>query len=161
MAEINTTKVEGRRTLHFEGLDDIAADVDRLAEAGEPRALGNWSSGQVMQHLATAMSYSIDGWPRFVPGFVRVLLRLFWKKRFLTKPMSPGFRLPESATGLVPAPITWDEGLRSIRAALARLRTEPQRQPSSAVGPLTREEWDQLHCRHSELHLGFLLPAAK
>ena len=24
---------------------------------------------------------------------------------------------------------------------------------------LTVEEWEQLHCRHSELHLSFLLPA--
>ena len=23
---------------------------------------------------------------------------------------------------------------------------------------MTREQWEQLHCRHSELHLGFLMP---
>jgi hypothetical protein len=162
MTEINTTKVEGRRTLRFESLDEIAAEVERLAAAGEPRALGNWSSGQVLQHLARAMNSSIDGFPNFVPWIVRVFLRVFMKRYFLTKPMAPGFALPPKGADLLPtATTTWDDGLRSLRAAIARQRTESPGKPHPGLGPLTREEWEQFHCRHCELHLGFLVPAAK
>jgi hypothetical protein len=161
MAEINAAKVEGRRTLHFESIDDIAAEVEHLAAAGEPRSLGNWSSGQVLEHLARAMDSSIDGFPDVVPWVVRVFLRVFMKRHFLTKPMAAGFNLPPKAAPLLPTAATWDEGLRSLRAAIARQRAEPSRKPHSGLGPLTREEWEQFHCRHCELHLGFLIPVAE
>src|SRR5262245_21314522 len=102
MTTIDTAKVTGRRTLRFESLDEIAAEVDWLAECEEVRALGNWSSGQVLQHLATTMNNSIDGFSGFVPLPVRLLLRLLMKKRFLTKPMPPGFQLPQSAGNMFP-----------------------------------------------------------
>jgi hypothetical protein len=38
------------------------------------------------------------------------------------------------------------------------MKAEPQRFPSPFLGELTREQWDQLHCRHCELHLSFILP---
>ena len=155
--EIDTSKVRGRRALRFETLDDIVADVDRLAAAPQVRALGNWSSGQVFQHLANAMNNSIDGKVPKLPAAVRFLFRLFMKGRFLTKPMSPGFRLPKSAAMLLPAPTGFAEGLRNARAALVRLQTESGRADHPAIGPLTRSEWDQLHCRHAELHLSFLI----
>src|SRR5438874_10377963 len=43
---VDTTKVAGRRQLHFVSIDDISADVEKLA-AGEVRTLGNWSGGQI------------------------------------------------------------------------------------------------------------------
>ena len=58
---IDTTKVTGRRTLHFNSLDEIAADVEMLTKAREIKTLGNWSAGQVVQHVATTMNKSIDG----------------------------------------------------------------------------------------------------
>ena len=154
---IDTAKVANRRHLRFNTLDDILADVDRLAQ-GKVRALGNWSPGQILKHLATVMNGSIDGLPLKAPWFIRVAAKLF-KNRFLTKPMPAGFALPKAAAAhLVPGDTSWEEGLLAIRTAIQRMKTDPQRKPSPYLGELTHAQWDQLHCRHSELHLSFLVP---
>jgi len=155
---IDTCKVTERRQLRFESLDDIAAEVDRLAGSKSVRAVGNWSNGQVLQHRATTMNNSIDGFSSFVPGPVRLLLRLFMRRRFLTKPMPPGFRLPANAGNMLPPPTTWDAALANFRQAMQRVKTEIHRSPHPAFGPMSVDEWTQIHCRHSELHLGFLVP---
>jgi len=58
---IDTSKVIGRRQLHFTCLQDILADVDQLARAKDIRCLGNWSAGQVLKHLTIVMNGSMDG----------------------------------------------------------------------------------------------------
>jgi hypothetical protein len=156
---IDTGKVAGRRQLHFNSLDDILADVERLANSREIRTLGNMSSGQILEHLATTMNKSIDGYQFGLPTPVRVVFRLFMKNKFLTKPMPAGFKLPVKAQAeLVPGSTSQEAGLQDIRRAIKRLQTEPNRAPSPVLGPLTRDEWNQIHCRHSELHLSFLVP---
>ena len=149
--------VEGRRTLQFNSLDEILAEVERLNQ-GKVRAIGNWSPGQVLKHLTVPMTWCLDGAQVTAPWYIRVF-GWFVKNRFLTKPMPAGFALPKATEEyLVPGATTWEEGLQAIRAALARLKAESQRHPSPFLGVLTREQWDQLHCRHSELHLSFLIP---
>lgn len=156
---IDTGKVAERRQLHFNSLDDIAADVDRLAKSREIRALGNWSPGQVFRHVAIVMNKSIDSFAFRPPAFIRWLACWLFKRRFLTKPMAPGFKLPPAAAAeLIPPATTLQEGLDSIRRAVARLQTETGRVPSPVLGPLTIEQWNQLHCRHAELHFSFLIP---
>jgi hypothetical protein len=159
---IDTTKVTERRSLHFDSLDEIVADLGRLASSGEVRALGNWSAGQLLKHLATALNKSIDGYGNPLPGFVRVVFRTFFKNKFLTAPMSAGFKLPKKALAeLVPAPVSFEDGLQSLRQAIHRLQTETHRAPNPVLGPLSVEEWNQLHCRHCELHLSFLVPCSR
>jgi hypothetical protein len=157
---IETGKVTGRRPLKFDSLDDILADLEGLARSREIRSLGNWSAGQNLRHVATVMNKSIDGFDNQMPGVVRFLLRLAMKRRFLTQPMSAGFRLPTKAKAeLVPGPTSQDEGIEALRQAIKRLQTETHRAPNAVLGPLTSEEWNQLHCRHAELHLSFLCPS--
>jgi hypothetical protein len=157
-ATIDTKKVEGRRKLRFETMDEIGADVEQLAR-GPVRNLGNWTPGQVLKHLALAMTYSIDGFPTRAPFPLRIVGKLV-KKRVLIKGMSPGFQLKkDTARALVPAPTDWQEGLAAFQAALKRLQTETKRAPHGFFGSLTNDEYARLHCRHAELHLSFLLPA--
>jgi hypothetical protein len=157
---IDTAKAAGRRQLHFESLDEILADVERLAQCKQIRTLGTWSADQVLNHLATAMNKSIDGFTHRPPAVVRFIIRLLFKRRFLTRPMSPGFKLPARAqTELVPPVTSLPEGLDNFRKAIRRLRTEAPRASHPVFGALTAEEWVRLHCRHSELHLSFLVPA--
>ena len=59
---IDTAKVAGRRQLHFNTIDDIVADVDRLSQ-GKVRTLGNWSPGQILKHLTVPMVWCLDGAP--------------------------------------------------------------------------------------------------
>jgi hypothetical protein len=155
---IDTSKVENRRQLHFDTVSDILTDVERLNQ-GKVKALGNWSGGQILTHLAVVMNGSIDGTPFRFAWPLRLLGRLM-KGRILSKGMTPGFQLKgRAAEGLVPPPTSWEESLDTFRQAVQRLQTEPKREPSPFLGPMTREEWDQLHCRHAELHLSFLVPA--
>ena len=158
-ASINTAKIKNRRQLRFNSLDEIAAEVERLAACREVRAIGNWSSGQVLQHLASTMDNSIDGFPNFVPAPIKFILRFFMKRRFLTKPMPPGFKLPARAEKMLPGETSWETSLDNFRLAMQRLKAEAKRSPHPAFGPMSVEEWNQIHCRHSELHLSFLVPA--
>jgi hypothetical protein len=156
---IDTGKVTGRRQLRFNSLDDIAADVERLVRAREIRTLGNWSAGQVLEHLARSLSKSIDGYNNPVSAPLRIVLRLFMKRAFLTKPLSAGFKLPAKAQAEM-----WSDSAsvhaaaEALRAAIGRLKSETHRAQHPVIGPLTVDEWNQFHCRHAEMHLSFLVP---
>lgn len=155
---VDTRRVQGRRPLKFTSYDQLLAEAERLAR-GPTRPLGNWSVGQVLEHLARTMNMAIDGTPLRVPWLVRWAIRLFFRRRLLDGPMPAGFQLPSAAAReLVPAPISADEGLAHLRAAVARLARQPHREPSPTLGPLTREEYDRLHFSHAALHMSFLLP---
>jgi len=155
---VKTNKVTGRRELHFNALDEIAADVDALAK-GKLKALGNWSPGQILEHLTRVMDGSMDGMNFRFPWLFCVAAKLLFKKRILTMPMPPGWNLKgEQAKALLRPETSWEDGLRHFRQAIARQQSEEHREPHPVLGPLTRDEWRQLHCRHSELHLSFLLP---
>ncbi|MSQ93429.1 MAG: DUF1569 domain-containing protein [Gemmataceae bacterium] len=156
---VDTAKVEGRRQLKFSTLDDILAELERLNQS-KLRTLGNWSPGQILRHLSVPMDWCLDGAKVQAPWYVR-LFGWFMKNRFLRNPMPAGFALPEAtAKYLVPEETSWEEGLRILRTSIQRLKTESQRHRSPFLGELTREQWDQLHCRHAELHLSFLIPEA-
>jgi hypothetical protein len=151
-----------RRTLRFETIDDLRAEIDRIIDAesaGTLRTTGNWTVGQTFGHLAAWIEYSYSGYPFAVPWFIRLIVRMM-KKRFLTKPMSPGVRLPRAKGGTYATePMSTEDGARRLRHALDRLeRREPAPFDSPALGKLTDEERIQLHLRHAELHLGFLHP---
>ena len=155
---IETTTTTGRRTIRFSNFDEILADAEQLAAARSVRVLGNWSFGQILWHLAKVMNASIDGttiqWttpPPLIPEAI--------KRRVLSGSMRPGFKLPpDAAKELEPPPTSTEDGLRLFRAAVGRQKSETNREPNPFFGPLTRDEWDLLHCRHAEMHLSFVLP---
>jgi Protein of unknown function (DUF1569) len=156
---VNTAKVADRRKLHFDTVQDILDDVERLDPA-RTKGLGNWSGGQILTHLAKVMEVSIDGSPLRVSWPLRLLGRMM-KKRVLTKGMPPGYQLKgQAATILIPPATSWEEGLEHLRKAVRRLQTESKQADSPFLGPMTAEDWTRLHCRHAELHLSFLVPAS-
>jgi hypothetical protein len=75
-----------RRELHFNTIDDILADLDKL-DRGPRTTTANWSGGQNFEHLARFVDCSLDGFPMNLPWFLRMFGRLF-KKKFLKGPMS-------------------------------------------------------------------------
>jgi len=166
MTQVNTAKVADHRTLRFETIDDLLAEIDRIVEAERagPRGLrrtGNWSTGQIFGHLASWINYAYEGFPAGAtpPRFVKVIVRLT-KKRWLTKPMPRGFKIPRVAEGTFGTEeMTTEEGARRLREALERLkRREPAKFHSPAFGPATDDERIAGNLRHAELHLGFLHP---
>jgi hypothetical protein len=132
---VNTKKVTGRRELRFNSLSEIEDDARRLTVV-PVKHLGNWSLGQVLHHLAIVMHQSIDGMPLQVAWYLRLLGPLF-KKRFLTKGLTPGFQISRGALrSMVADPSAGsDEGLIALREAIARLETET---PARATPRLRR-----------------------
>ena len=152
---VKTTQVAGRRQLHFETYQEILQDVRKLG-AGPSRQLGNWSLGEICQHLAKTMDMSIDGSQAKFPWIMRKIGPLL-KKRFLSRPMPAGYTVPKGA-GLLPDAGETAAGLAALEKAVARINQTGHRSPHVLFGKMTREEWDQLHMRHSELHLSFIVP---
>jgi hypothetical protein len=156
---VNTAKVSGRRELHFSKIAEIQTDAENLARQNVQQ-LGNWTPGTALAHLARTMKMSLDG-ADFRPPFMIRLFAPLIKKRLLRGPMKPGFKLPEKAAEeLIPkTSVTTEQGLSELRSVIDRLNREPNRAPSPVFGQMTREEWDQLHLRHAELHLSFFVPS--
>ncbi len=122
-------------------------------------ALGNWQLGRAFEHLARSIEMALDGARFRASWYIRLLGPLF-KKRMLTRPMPAGFRLPAYAGAvLIPEDeCEMQEALRHLRSAVTRSLATTHRHPSPVLGQLTPDEWDQLHCRHAELHFSFFIP---
>jgi Protein of unknown function (DUF1569) len=154
---VNTAKVEGRRKLDYKSIREIVDDADRL-NSGPVKAIGNWTPGQIYRHLAIAFNGSIDGLPASFPWYIRAMARLF-KKKLLAGPMPSGIKVPSAFAKVVMPPSTsTEEGLAQLHAAVARLEREPNRAEHPVFGQLTREEWNQVHLSHANLHMSFLVP---
>lgn len=159
LVSVNTKTVDGRRKLHFETLDEMLADAEQLA-TGEVRMLGNWSLAQVFKHLAEALNSTIDG-SSFRPSFfVKVMAKLFMRKKFIYGEIPPGFSIPEAAQAqFLPRDDTETQAaLDELRSAVQRLKSTDERAAHPFFGELPREESDQFQLRHAELHLSFAVP---
>jgi hypothetical protein len=131
------------------------ADADRLS-GGDVTTLGNWSPGQIFQHLANAFNGSIDGLPGGFPWYLRTMARTF-KKTLLSIPMPAGLKVPENfARAMIPEATSTEVGLANLHAAVARLKQEPDRAAHPVFGPLSKDEWETLHLNHAALHMSFL-----
>jgi hypothetical protein len=150
------TATPTRRRVRYSSLDEVVADAQRAVGA-KAATTGNWSLGQILEHLATAQDKMIDGFGFSTPWPVRTLGRLFFKKRVLTKGLTPGFRLnPKAAAVLVPGETDAAAALEHFRRSTERLKTEQQRSAHPFLGPMTVEECDQMCLRHAELHMSFV-----
>jgi hypothetical protein len=147
-----------RRRLRFERIDDVLAELDRLAAADAAGTLttsGRWTLGQSLNHLATWVDYCYDGVPMRTPWPARLIMRAL-KRPILTRPMRPGSRLPGVAGGTLATDVVPTvAALYHARRSYGRLRDAPPDRPHLAFGPMTAAEWTALHCRHAELHLSF------
>lgn len=148
-----------RRKVHFETLGDIGKDVERLMASPRIVTAGNWTAAQNFDHLAIIMEKSLAGFDKQMPFFIQWPAKVLLKRRFLTQPMKAGFKIPKSASEILPSSNrdTHAAGQRLL-AVLQRFDKEPQRFPHPVFGEMTDSDWRQLHCRHAELHLSFLLP---
>lgn len=156
-----TAQASSRRSLRFDSIDQALAEVAALVEAeagGRLRQHGRWTLGQILNHLATWVDFTYDGFPFRIPALVRCLLRSM-KRRMLAGPLVAGVRLPGVRGGtLGTAVVPTAEASSHCRAAFGRLATEAPSRPHPIFGPMGHEEWVALHLRHAELHLSFLAP---
>lgn len=156
---VDTKTATGRRTVTYSSYDDIIADAERLA-AGSVKTVGNWTYGQILNHLAISFNSSIDGIPFTAPIALRFVARWFLKSRFLNKPLPSGYQVPDKAKDhFVPEDsAAVEEGLIVLRAALERCKAESKRCKHPLLGTLTLEEWEKFGLRHAEMHMSFAVP---
>lgn len=155
---VDTRKAQ-RRKLRFNSLNDLRAEIERLAN-GDVRTSGNWTLAQAIDHLAAIIEGSLDGIPAQAPWFIRMMSPLFRKKALHTG-IDPGIKLSgEMKAVLPPDDVTLDKALARMNRVFQRLDSgEQMQQPSPVFGRMTHEDWSNLHMRHAELHLSFMHPA--
>ncbi|CAN5594189.1 hypothetical protein BH09PLA1_BH09PLA1_30500 [soil metagenome] len=162
-SEIDTARVTGRRELHFASIDDALAEAERLValeRTGQIKCLGNWTCGQIFGHLATWGEYAYNGNPLKPPLIIKLILRTM-KRRFLYAPMKVGARIPKVQNGtLGTEPCNVEGGFNRYQKVMSRLKVVAPTLPNVIFGPMTHDEWINMHLRHSEFHLSFLQPAA-
>ena len=155
-----TAEKAQRRSIEFATLDEVKADIEELA-AGSYTTVGNWSFAQILDHLGSALNNSIDGFPFKASFFVRWFVAPMIKNSILTKEMKPGFKLPEKFSSYLPSEdCTMDEALPKVLNAIKRFETETPLADHPFFGKMASEEWMNLHMRHCELHLSFVVPTA-
>ena len=142
---------------HFDNFDQLLAEVHAL-NARPTRQLGNWSLGQICQHLGIAMHECVEGdkiftaplWLRIVGPWVR--------PRILKRGLPRGFQIPRGGERLIPPPVAFEDGLAKLQGGLAALKSSQRRAAHPVFGRMNLAEWDQFHLRHAELHLSFIVP---
>jgi hypothetical protein len=157
--------VAARRQVHLRTVADLAAEVERVAEAAAAsrlRTLGSWSAAQILWHLGRLMEFSFDGFPFRYPWPVRWparLLRVLSWRWLLALAFRPGFRNPPVAEAVEPPPaVSLAEAVRYVRGQLERISSgERMAAANPSMGPLSHEQWVEVHLRHAELHLSFLV----
>jgi len=148
-------RTPGRRRLRFQEYQDILDDVEALR--ANHRQLGNWSLGQICDHLATTQAFSLDGGApafkksplyRVTVGQVALRALLWW-----------GF-IPEKQGDMpLSAPVDLQAGMERLRGTLARIATEPMTTTHPIFGRLNQGQWKCFHLCHAAHHLSFLIPA--
>jgi len=158
---IDTRQVP-RRTLRLSSIDDLLAELDQIeqaAQAGTLRAIGNWTPGQILGHLAAWIEYGWTGYPMKAPPWPISWLLRRTLRRTLRDGLKSGVKIPGIAGGTTGTEaLETDVALERLRAALQRLQAgEPVRYESPAFGPMSQEDRVALQLRHAELHLSYLL----
>ncbi len=153
-----TGKVVGRRSLDYATFEELLADADKMSTI-PIKTLGNWSAGQIFRHLAISFNGAIDGLAITFPWHMRLMVKIF-KTKLLNMAMPAGYKMkPENAKISEPGPATTEDGLADLRAAVARLKSNPHRAKHPLMGNLTYEQWDRIMLKHASLHMSFLISA--
>jgi hypothetical protein len=143
------------RKVRYESFDQIVSDAER-AVRHQAQTTGNWSLGQILEHLAIANEKTIDGFGFQAPFPIR-MVGPFFKNRVLERGLTPGFRLSRrAAAALVPDETDVGAALDHLRQSFKRLDTESKRSLHPFLGRLTLHESNRLCLRHAELHMSFV-----
>jgi Protein of unknown function (DUF1569) len=146
-----------RRPLEFSSLTEVMPEVDRLLE--RHRTGGNWSLGQICNHLSDSLIYSVNGFGVKAPWLIRMTLgRIFKRQLFQSGQMRAGIKLPEKF--LPKNGLDSRAEAEALRAALERYSAHAGSLADHPMfGPMNRDEWTRLHCIHCAHHLSFVHPA--
>jgi len=123
-------------------------EARRLLQVGYDRA-GNWSLGQVCNHLAMGIEMSIKGFLSRIPEVLqRAMVATYFRLFFLGK-IGKRFNLRMPTEAPQKQPVDDEVGLQRLVAAIGLLKDADA------------AHWNRMHLWHCEHHLGFLIPHDK
>ena len=165
---VKTRSVKNRREVHYTNYDELLSDIRTLSEQGVDH-LGNWTLGQIVGHLAKTFSVQVEGtdfkppWYLGLPLRLSPPVRLFLKRRMLTKPLQSGFRIPKRfrKNFVAEADFEEQEAIAQLQAVVQRCNKENKVHVHVWLGKLTHEEWTQFNLRHAELHMSVVVPTGE
>jgi len=146
----------GRRPLRFARLDQVMPDVDRLLHGHS--TVGEWSLGQICNHLEMAIRGSVEGYAVSLPWPVRKLIGSTLLRRLFKEGRMPeGIKLPER---IRPKPgLDARDEAGKLRSALALFASNTGPMAVHPIfGRIAPEDWERLHLIHCAHHLSFALP---
>lgn len=166
MADAVDIRTAVRRSIHLKTVEDIAAELERIAEAesaGTLSSTGNWTPGENLDHVVKFMEMSMDGFPERAPWFVRaigfVLKPFVFSKLEGSKPLPAG-RIDNRGRADFIEPVMGADATEAIergRRILGRVKAgERFEQRSPLFGRVTHEQWCLVHASHCNLHWSFL-----
>jgi hypothetical protein len=147
----------GRRTVHFQTIDDVMPDVEQLLHGHT--TVGTWSLAQICNHLATVTRRVID-LPADTTHDPALLAPPGVKEQVLQSGQLPE-QIPSPPTVQPPAGLDPHEEANRLRQAIAHYNASPTGPlaPHRVFGRLTKEEWDRLMLIHCAHHLSFAVPS--
>ena len=114
-----------RRQVSYGSFDDVLEDAELLLK-GPYITLGNWSLGQILQHLADSVDFTFDGFGFRMNILMRIYGTLFLKKRIIERSFPVGLILPKRAQSLLPADdVDAAEAFADLKRAFARRSSTP------------------------------------
>ena len=159
----NTKAIAGRRALNYADFSAMLADIEEVT-GGPHEAIGNWTVGEIIDHVAKPIPWAMDGYPAGfrVPVFFKIVGPLM-KKSFLAMKPSPAGIKPPAAMMAYFEP---QKGV-SVDVAMRRLRDAVHRWPSATtiaknplVGSMSKAQWESFLCNHAALHFSFIRPTS-
>jgi Protein of unknown function (DUF1569) len=146
------------RQLNFQNEDQVIAEVVRLRHGY--RQLGNWSLPQACWHLYMLIDKYLAPPENPTPTPEQTAKKIGFVDQMLkTRKSPPGFQAPPQLT---PSPELTEDAVDHFIQSLFTMKEYPHALAGMGpVGPVTIEEFRQVHFVHAEHHLGFLVPTTK
>lgn len=133
------------------------AEAERAVASGASTC-GNWTLGQILEHLARGLEGAVDGFAFRSPWVVRVVARWIVLPLFLSRGMPAGFKLKgEPGKALLPGDVSAAEALAHLQRGVARFSQAELFKAHPIFGPLSVEQSRKLQLRHAELHMSFVV----
>lgn len=148
-----------RRELKFEQLTEVLGECSRLLGSGYTRT-GNWTLGQMCQHLRLTMCANMYGYPKWMSALglpLRPILRAFALPHLLDGRSISGVRT--AGMFIPPGGLDDREEFRLFAACVREfeVHTAPLH-PHPGFGRMTHGEFNRFHAAHAAHHLSFLIP---
>ena len=149
-----------RRELTLGNLDDVVAEVERLAST-TVATTGKHSFPEIVRHLALTNSMMTGRISAPKPPLIMKLVLPFIRASILKGSVKPGVKLPANAEAAFwpDEEIAIEDAIQMLKESVAYYKQHGPLPVHPIFGKATREQLDRLTCNHAAMHLSFVHPS--